>query len=237
MNIVISQPMLFPWVGMFEQIRLADVYVHYDDVQFSKGSFTNRVQILTPSGEKWLTIPLKKFSLGTLIKEIKVSDSDWKSQHLELLQRNYSHCRYYNDLLQVIKPVYDLKSEYLIDYCVFSLHQVSDFFGLDLKQKERVASELEINGNSTDRVLKIVQHFSGTQYTTGHGAKNYLDHERFEEAGITVAYMSYQKEPYPQQSEAFTPYVSILDLIANLGIDGKSVIKSNAVNWKNFLYE
>ena len=45
--VVISQPMLFPWVGMFEQIRLADVYVHYTDVQFSKGSFVNRVQIKT----------------------------------------------------------------------------------------------------------------------------------------------------------------------------------------------
>ena len=46
-TVVISQPMFFPWVGMFEQIALADVYVHYDDVQFSKGSFTNRVQLKT----------------------------------------------------------------------------------------------------------------------------------------------------------------------------------------------
>ena len=36
MNVVISQPMLFPWVGMLEQVRLADSYVHYSDVQFSK---------------------------------------------------------------------------------------------------------------------------------------------------------------------------------------------------------
>ena len=46
-TVVISQPMLFPWVGMFEQVALADVFVHYDDVQFSKGSFTNRVQLKT----------------------------------------------------------------------------------------------------------------------------------------------------------------------------------------------
>ena len=56
-RVVISQPMLFPWVGLFEQIRAADVYVHYDDVQFSKGSFTNRVQIKTARGPRWLTVP------------------------------------------------------------------------------------------------------------------------------------------------------------------------------------
>ena len=50
MKVVISQPMLFPWVGMLEQIMLADVFVHYADVQFSKGSFTNRVQIKDSTG-------------------------------------------------------------------------------------------------------------------------------------------------------------------------------------------
>ena len=64
MKVVISQPMFFPWVGFLEQMRLADVYVHYDDVQFSKGSFTNRVQIKTPEGFIWLTAPLRNLRAG-----------------------------------------------------------------------------------------------------------------------------------------------------------------------------
>ena len=63
-TVVVSQPMFFPWVGMFEQIRLADAYVHYTDVQFSKGSFVNRVQIKTADGFRWLTVPLKNVALG-----------------------------------------------------------------------------------------------------------------------------------------------------------------------------
>ena len=54
-RVVISQSMLFPWVGLLEQMRLADVFVHYDDVQFSKGSFVNRVQVKTPDGVRWMT--------------------------------------------------------------------------------------------------------------------------------------------------------------------------------------
>ena len=64
-TVVVSQPMLFPWVGLFEQIRLADVFVHYDDVAFSKGSFFNRVQIKTLEvGSKWFNGPATTFRTG-----------------------------------------------------------------------------------------------------------------------------------------------------------------------------
>ena len=43
--VVISQPMYFPWVGFLSQISMASTIIWLDDVQFSKGSFTNRVQI------------------------------------------------------------------------------------------------------------------------------------------------------------------------------------------------
>ena len=71
-NIVISQPMYFPWVGILEQVQLSNIYVNYEDVQFSKGSFSNRVQVKTQSGIKWLTIPLKKLVLGQLINEVEI---------------------------------------------------------------------------------------------------------------------------------------------------------------------
>ena len=50
-------------------IKLADIIVHYDDVQFSKGSFTNRVQIKTKDGFKWMTVPLEKVKLNQKIEK------------------------------------------------------------------------------------------------------------------------------------------------------------------------
>ena len=71
--------MLFPWIGMLEQIKLADIIVHYDDVQFSKGSFTNRVQIKTKDGFKWMTVLLEKVKLNQKIEEVQISKMDiWK---------------------------------------------------------------------------------------------------------------------------------------------------------------
>src|SRR5690606_29856763 len=73
--IVISQPMYFPWVGQLEQLRLADTFVFYDDVQFSKGSFSNRVQIKTEAGMRWMTVPLKDLHLGQLINGVALDQS------------------------------------------------------------------------------------------------------------------------------------------------------------------
>ena len=71
MNVVISQSMYFPWIGLFEQVRLSDLFIHYDDVQFTRG-FYNRVQIKTRNGIRWLTIPLLDRKTGQNIDEVKI---------------------------------------------------------------------------------------------------------------------------------------------------------------------
>ncbi|MCA9907942.1 MAG: WbqC family protein, partial [Anaerolineae bacterium] len=66
MKLVISQSMYFPWAGLLEQIRLADTFVHYDDVQHTRG-FYNRVQIKTGNGVRWITVPLRDWHQGQRI--------------------------------------------------------------------------------------------------------------------------------------------------------------------------
>ena len=81
-RVVISQSMLFPWVGLLEQVRLADAFVHYDDVQFSKGSFVNRVQLKTPQGVRWMTVPLHDLHLGQRIDEVRIAPAgEWRARH------------------------------------------------------------------------------------------------------------------------------------------------------------
>ena len=232
--------MFFPWIGIFEQIQLCDVYVHYDDVQFSKGGFTNRVQIKTSSsqGFNWLTVPLKKTRLGAKINEIEVdSRSNWQHQHLELLSQTYKNTLYRKDIIDIVNQLFDTKKKNLADLSKTSIEIVLNYFDLKENRKFYLSSELDINGKSSERVCKIVKHFDGTHYITGHGAKNYLDHALFEHNRIRVEYMDYLRLPYSQQYGAFNPHVSILDLIANLGKEGKKYIRSSTKYWREFLYE
>ena len=227
--------MYFPWVGMFEQIRLCDVYIHYDDVQFSKGSFTNRVQIKTSTTEgfKWLAVPLRTFTLGTKINEILIDDKkDWRNDHYKLLDKWFEKAPFKNEALELFEKTAETSHLTIADLSIKSLEVVSEYYGLLLNKKVFKSSEQFIDGKSSKRVFDYVKKFNGTEYITGLGALKYLDHDLFENNGINVQYMDYRKKEYPQLYGAFNPYVSILDLIANTGKEGIKYICSSTINWK-----
>jgi hypothetical protein len=235
-TVVISQPMFFPWVGMFEQMLLADAYVHYDDVQFSKGSFTNRVQIKTAKSAHWLTVPLREVKLGQPIREVKLDDrQDWRAGHLTLLARAYDEAPFRDEMLQVAREVYEQPAATICDVSVASMAAIHSYFAFAKPGEIYFSSRLGVRGEGSQRVLDIVKHCGGTTYVTGHGARNYLEHELFERQNVNVQYIDYRKLAYPQLHGDFTPFVSTLDLIANTGREGIRVFVSGSVPWKEFL--
>jgi WbqC-like protein family len=238
MNIVISQPMYFPWAGMFEQVKLCDTFIFYDDVQFSKGSFTNRVQVKSPTKEgfKWLSVPLKSLRLGMMINEVEIDDTrDWKGQHDELLRQSYQQAPFYADVRKIVDSLFNEKYATISELSQKSMELVIDYFDWKAGRKFYLSSRLQIAGSSSQRVFDLVRHFHGDTYITGHGAKNYLDHGLFEAAGIEVGYMDYKRMHYPQLYGAFNPHVTILDLIANTGKEGDKYIISNTKKWREFM--
>jgi len=238
MNIVISQSMYFPWVGFLEQLRLADLFVLYDDVQFSKGSFTNRVQIKTAAGPRWLTVPLPGIRLGQRIDEVCLDERrDWRAQHRDMLWQAYRKAPFVADMLALVDDVFNRPATTLSELSHASVLALADYFGLAVHLRQLNAAAMGIDGSGSQRVLDIVRAVGGTVYITGHGARNYLDHQAFEDAGIAVHYMDYRRLAYPQLHGEFTPYVSALDLVANCGREGARYIQSTTLEWKKFIHE
>lgn len=235
MRVVISQSMYFPWVGLLEQIRLADIFIHYDDVQFSKGSFSNRVQVKTADGRAWMTVPLSDHRLGQTIDEVRIKPtSSWRDRHLALLEKSFAGARHAGDALDLAAVVTGADHATVAEVSRHSMLALSRYFGLDADTRFMDSRDFGIPGSSSERVLALVKAAGGTDYITGHGAKNYLDHRLFESQGVSVSYMDYQCIPYPQNHGDFTPYVTALDLVANCGRDGLASIASGTRNWKEF---
>lgn len=234
--IVISQPMYFPWVGLFEQLRQADVFVHYDDVQFSKGSFTNRVQMKTEQGSRWLTIPLRDLRFGQSIRDVRIDNrQNWQERQRAQFCQAYRYAPFVPDAIDIMDRVFASGSDNLAEVLIDGFEAIASYFGLLHGRTLVRSSQLGIEGASSDRVIRIVERLSGQTYVTGHGAKNYLDHEAFHARGIEVRYIDYRKLPYPQLHGGFTPFVTALDLVANVGRAGSEVISSPTVNWKEFI--
>lgn len=235
-RVVISQSMYFPWVGLMEQRRLADIFVHYDDVQFSKGSFSNRVQVKTAKGLVWMTIPLRDLHLGQRINEVQIDERrDWRAQHQELLTNAYQDAPYVNDMLALVRQVHSSPAQNLVELARASMIALWEYFDLNPDCKLIDVEKLAIPGASSQRVHDVVRALAGNVYITGHGAKNYLEHDLFENSAISVEYMDYQRAAYSQLHGEFTPYLSALDLVANCGKEGREMIRSGSINWKAFI--
>ena len=64
---MISQSNYIPWKGYFDMIASVDIFVVYDEVQYTKNDWRNRNLIKTKNGLQWLTIAVKQEALGQAI--------------------------------------------------------------------------------------------------------------------------------------------------------------------------
>lgn len=237
MKAVISQSMYFPWVGLLEQVQLADVFIHYDDVQYTRG-FYNRVQIKTAHGSKWMTVPLRDRHQGQNINEIQIDNrTDWRSQQRNILKHSYLHAPYRDEMLSLVDQVFSKNVDTLSDISRESIYALTNYFGLNERTFFMSSADMGIMGSSSQRLCNLCLAVSADSYITGHGALNYLNHELFEKFGINVEYVNYRMAPYPQLHGEFNPYVTGLDLVANCGQEGVHFICSNSLNWKEFMNE
>jgi hypothetical protein len=235
MRVVISQPMYFPWVGMLEQMKLADAFVFYNDVQLTRGFF-NRVQVKTSHGPKWMTVPIRDHHRGQLICDTAVDDrQDWRSEHRAMLRRAYQFAPWRDEMLSLVDRVFSQALTTVAEVSRASMMALAEYFEI-AEGKQFVNSEsVKVAGTSSTRLCDIVLALRGSVYVTGHGARNYLDHGLFERHGIVVEYMSYECLPYRQVHGAFTPYVTGLDLVANCGKAGANQIVSGTQPVREFV--
>lgn len=234
MNVVISQSMLFPWVGTLEQIKLADVFIHLDDVALSLSARTRRVQIKTEKGFAWMTVPLKNFHRGQKIQEVRIdTEQSWKAKHIALLNESFQGRPYRDEAVSMVKNLYSQSYSNIGDLARESMILLSRYFEISCDTQFFHAAELGCAGTKTERLVNLVKAVGGSTYITGLGALEYLEQDIFHDQGIDVRYMEYRKRPYPQGFGVFNPFISGLDLIANCGRGGAEYICSTAGEGKN----
>ena len=224
MIVAISQPTLYPWIGYFDIINKSDAFVFLNDVQLNRRSWQTRNRIRNPNSEKdpevWLNIPVIKSGLQTLIKDARIDNSkEWKRKHIGSLNacygQNFRNMNWLHDL-------YSKKWELLAEFNIKFIKRCCDF--LCIKTPFYLSSELCLEGTRTNNLVNICKHLHADVYLTTAGAKeNYLDHDQyiFDDANIEVKYHNYVHPEYKQHGLSFIPYLSVLDLILNLGDDAK----------------
>lgn len=228
MNVVILQPSYIPWRGVFDQIQRADLFIFYDDVQYDKRGWRNRNQIKTPQGKQWLTIPVHSRGAQTQnipINQIRIAwDTAWNETHFKAILHAYSRAPHFDDYRPLLETFYQRRDEYLADFTIdFSIALARELRNTHT-QFMRSSEIAGIDGQKTDRLIQILQAVGATHYISGPSAQDYIEIEKFEQAGISLEYMAYQYPDYPQLYPPFDPYVSVLDLLFMTGAEAPDYI-------------
>ena len=223
-TLVVLQPGYLPWLGYFDLMRRADVFVHYDDVQFDKHGWRNRNRVKGPNGAVWLSVPvLHSGRSGQSILDVEIDDrQDWRRKHVATISQLYTRAAFLPTILPRFKDILERPWGRLVDLDLALVDWLAAELGITTSRHR--ASELCIGGDRNERLLNLCRHFGVKHYLSGSAARDYLDAERFKAAGLGVTWHDYPHPSYAQLHGDFVPYLSILDLLLNAGDTSLSVL-------------
>jgi len=218
MKIAISQSNYIPWKGYFDSIAFVDLFILYDDVQYTRRDWRNRNRIKTSQGLKWLTIPVEvKSKYYQKINETKVSNAQWAEKHWKTILTCYRRAAGFDFFAERLEKLYQsIDSPVLSEINQYFLQTICKW--LEIKTVIRSSQEFTLIQGKTERLVNLCQQVGATDYYSGSAAKAYMDETLFAEAGIKVHYWDYSGyAEYPQLHGKFEHEVSILDLLLNTG--------------------
>lgn len=227
MKISILQPCFVPWLGYFEQIAVADIFVYMDDVQYTKRDWRNTNLLRSPYGARRIFVPVQKTSRSTLIKEVKISYQDsWESTLINKLNEWYKKSKYFDEVMEFLFPIILSKPDYLVDLNYHLNNALLTYLEIETPI-EFSSSVPKKTSSKNERILEICQHFGATILYDGKSAASFIDTELFNKHGITVIFQDYKHTAYSQIGKDFIPYMSVLDLVMNEGKNSRNIILSN----------
>lgn len=228
-TVAILQSSYIPWKGYFDIIARADIFVLYDNCQYTTGDWRNRNKIKTPTGTQWLTIPIRtKGRRLQAINEAEVKDNLWVDKHLKSLEINYRKSRYFARTMEWVYPLYTHFKEHQHLSVINKLLIKKVCQELSIPTAIVDTGQFHIEGHKNQALLSILQQVGKvSHYLSGPAAKAYLDEGLLERHGIKVEWMDYSG--YPEYRQLYPPFahdVSVMDLLFNEGPDSRNFLNT-----------
>lgn len=219
--VAIHQPNFFPWLGWFDKLARADVFVLLDDVEFSRGSWTNRSRLLVNGEPVWMTAPVVGASHGHQeIRATRINDSTpWRAKMVKTLENSYRRAPGFPEAYPVLAEAVQNPTDQLARYNEDAARAIAERLGLDTRRFVR-SSELDVDGKGTERLVALVRAAGGDTYLSGGGAAEYQDDGAFHAAGLGLLGSNFAPRPYPQRSTEFVPGLSVIDALMSCGFEG-----------------
>lgn len=225
-KVAILQSNYIPWKGYFDLIGSVDEFIIYDEVQYTKNDWRNRNLIKTPTGCKWLTVPVGQ-KINRKINEVIITDHSWQNIHWQSIASNYKTSPFFVEISNLLMPLYlNMKFTSLSQLNMCFIECILEY----LKIKTVISNSLDYKtcAGKNEKLIDLCLQSNAEIYISGPNAKSYLNVDLFHENCLQVEWFDYSLYPkYPQLWEGFTHEVSIIDLLFNCGQEAINFMKSD----------
>ncbi len=214
----IHQPNYIPYLWLFHKLAASDIFVFYDNAQYTKGDYHNRNTIKWPNGPILLSLPVQ-VKLGQTINEVTF-DSRILAKHLKTIQESYRKAAFFGEVHPIIEEIYSYQWNSLAEFNIATISKIVSIFSLDVEfiRLSEILPVLETK--STEALVDICHAVAATKYISWAGGKGYLDPALFSAASIELEFQDFHHPTYLQLWGDFVPYMSIIDALYNVGILG-----------------
>jgi len=217
MKIGIMQPYFMPYIGYFQLMGAVDKYVVYDDVNYIKGGWASRNNILINGEKKMFTIVLKGASPNKRFNEIEIGDDFHKL--MRTLEMNYSKASHFQDIMNLLHIIISYSERQLAKFLANSYKEILKY--LNIQTEIIISSDLQKNDllKGKDKVIHICKLLGADTYYNAIGGQELYDKNEFEENGIQIKFLKTSIIQYPQLAKNFIPGLSIIDVLMNNSIE------------------
>ena len=174
LKVTIHQPEHFPYMGFFQKVQSAELFVVLDNVNYRKNYFQNRNKIKNLNGDdEWITIPVEKKATSKNINEVQTSsEAYWKVKILKKIKNNLN---FDASFIYCHKKLIDINMD-SINWAMSELH---------MDQKIVFASALNVSGQKSELLANILKKVEATEYISGPSGRDYLDMSFFKNIEVT----------------------------------------------------
>ena len=214
--VAIQQPNFFPWLGYFDKIRQADVFVFLDDVDFPRsgkcmGTWTNRVRIAIQGRPAWIGAPISRYHGRRRIRDVNIAAiPKWRAKVMRTLEANYARAPRFHDAMAFLEPLINQNTDDLTDYNIAAIRTISRRLGLATQFVRQ--SETTVVGAATELLIGLTRSVGADTYLCGGGAEGYQKNELFAEANLVLRYQNFSVRPYGD-TKLFLPGLSVIDYL------------------------
>lgn len=207
------QPYFMPYIGYYQLIADVEVFIIYDNIEYTKKGWINRNRMLRNGQDVMFTLPLKSDSDSKDIRERELAESFNRTKLLNQIKSAYQRAPYFAQTIPLVEQIVRHEDANLFRFLHHSIIQTCEYLGITTEIM--VSSDISVNHElkSQDKVLALCDAVGASTYVNAIGGRDLYSKKIFRDKMIDLKFISPKSFTYRQFDNLHIPWLSIIDVM------------------------